>query len=297
VALGVRAAVSDSAILAKARAALSGGPLNGPELLAHVLAVPRASINLAERMLRVLLGDYDEFARQPDGSWRLAEKVGATATIDASLAPLESSFVVVDVETTGGSALHGHRMTEFAAVPVDRGIVGTPYTTLLNPGREIMPMVVSLTGITAAMVRTAPLFPDVADAILASLQGRVFVGHNAGFDWRFTAYELEQARGIKLEGDRLCTVRLVRAVLPHLGRRSLDHVAYYFGVPIHHRHRAYGDATATAHVLVKLLQAACDRGWDTWPALQRGLERRSAKARRRRRSAMPRSIESIPFND
>jgi DNA polymerase-3 subunit epsilon len=296
-AIGVRAGVSDAALLSKARTALARGPLDGPDLLAQMLAMPRASVALAERMLRAFLGEHREFARLTNGAWGLVSAPAAATDAASSLALLETPFVVVDIETTGGSARHGHRMTEFAAVPVHRGVVGAPYTTLLNPDRPVLPMVAAMTGITPSMMRSAPRFPEVADAVFSSMRGRVFVAHNATFDWRFTAHEMERANGTRLDGDRLCTVRLSKAVLPQLSRRSLDHVAYYFGIPIRDRHRACGDATATAHVLVRLLQAACDRGWDTWPALQRRMERGTGKRKRHKRSAMPRSVDSIPFND
>lgn len=290
----VRSALADTVLLTRARAALAGGPRQGPDLLGEVLSAPRASPNLAERLLRALLGEHEEFARDGEGRWCLRSAAETRVAVEDSTPSVKATaFAVVDVETTGGSARNGHRMTEFAAVPVQRGEVGDPYTTLINPERPIPAPIVALTRITPAMVCRAPTFDRIADRILAALRGRVFVAHNAGFDWRFTSFELERARGLQLVGDRLCTVRLARIVMPHLPRRSLDNVARYFGVTIVDRHRAYGDALATARVLTRLLDAAADRGWDTWAALRGRLERRTGR-QKRCRTALPRAVDVDP---
>jgi DNA polymerase-3 subunit epsilon len=143
------------------------------------------------------------------------------------------------------------------------------------------------------MVRAAPRFPEVADAVSQHLADRVFVAHNATFDWRFVCSEMERARGVELRGERLCTVRLMRAVLPQLRRRNLDAVARYFGIEITERHRAGGDAIATAHAFCRLLVVAADDGIGTWSALTERLARRTGRARRRRR-AFPHSMEFDP---
>jgi DNA polymerase-3 subunit epsilon len=141
------------------------------------------------------------------------------------------------------------------------------------------------------MVKDAPLFRDVCDRLLQTMGGHIFVAHNAAFDWRFVTAEVSRASGQRLAGRQLCTVRLARRLLPHLRSRSLDHVAAYYGVDITARHRAAGDAIATAHVLLGLLRDARDRGCESWPALQELVARRKARARRRRPSAMPRSVD------
>ncbi|MGQ0765522.1 MAG: 3'-5' exonuclease [Gemmatimonadota bacterium] len=295
--IGVRSAVADTVLIMRARTALASGPLDEATLLAHVLSMPKSSAALASRMARVLFDDCGEFARSADGQWRLAT-AGLAGEPGTRATPLERlSFVVVDVETTGGGANRGHRITEFAAVPVEGGAVGEPWTSLVNPERAIIPAVARMTGITREMVIAAPCFRDVVPQVLQALQGRVFTGHNVAFDWRFTNMELERAAGRRLHGDRLCTVSLTRAVVPHMGRRSLDHVARYFGVSISDRHRAFGDAIATAKVLTRLLGAAAERGWETWSDLTRRLDGDGNARRRRRRSALPRSVDIIPLND
>jgi DNA polymerase-3 subunit epsilon len=72
------------------------------------------------------------------------------------------------------------------------------------------------------MVRNAPIFAEICDQLLGVLDGRVFVAHNANFDWRFLSMEIERATRRTLSGRRLCTVRMARKLRPGLRRRSLD---------------------------------------------------------------------------
>ena len=201
------------------------------------------------------------------------------------------SYVVVDVETTGGRPWSGDRITEIAAVRVRNGEVQDVFETLVNPQRPIPPFITALTNINWAMVKDAPVFRDICDRLLAFMQGHVFVAHNAAFDWRFVTAEVSRANGHRLSGRQLCTVRLARKLLPTLRSRSLDHVAHHYGITIAARHRAGGDAVATAHVLVRLLRDARERGCESWPALEELVSKRKKRARRGRPSAMPRSMD------
>jgi DNA polymerase-3 subunit epsilon len=88
----------------------------------------------------------------------------------------------------------------------------------------------------------------------------VFVAHNARFDWAFVSTEIERARGLLLQGPRVCTVRLARKLLPDLPRRNLDTVSYHFGIEIEGRHRAAPDAVAAAKCLARLLKLAQGNG-------------------------------------
>src|SRR5690606_27996663 len=133
------------------------------------------------------------------------------------------------------------------------------WETLVNPQRSIPPWITRLTNISWDMVADMPVFADLSDEVLRTLSGHVFVAHNAAFDWGFVSAEVARATGSQLTGSRLCTVRLARRLLPHLPRRSLDFVARYYGIEIEARHRAAGDALATAHVLQRLLADAADR--------------------------------------
>ena len=197
---------------------------------------------------------------------------------------LESlSFAVVDVETTGSMAMAGDRITEVAVTVVRGGHVTDSFETLVNPERPIPACITRLTNITSAMVQSAPTFREVAPRVVEAISGHVFTAHNATFDWRFISAELSRAEGVELAGRKLCTVKLARKLLPQLERRSLDYLALHYGVEIQNRHRAGGDALATAHCLVRLLDEARERGCETWD----DLERYGRRARRRKRRRAP----------
>jgi DNA polymerase-3 subunit epsilon len=197
-------------------------------------------------------------------------------------------YVVVDVETTGGAAERGHRITEFAAVRMSgRGEWLDEYTTLVNPERHIPGFVSRLTRITDAMTARAPRFADVSDRIRSILSGAVFVAHNASFDWRFVSTEMDWAVGEPLCGRVLCTVRLARKVVPEVRRRSLDSLSDFFGFENEARHRAFGDARVTARILARLLERLDELAIERWGELDALLARR---ARRRKRKASPEPV-------
>jgi DNA polymerase III epsilon subunit family exonuclease len=207
-------------------------------------------------------------------------------------APLETlEYAVVDVETTGGGQTRGHRITEIAIVRVDaNGRKTHEFSTLINPGRAIPTAITQITNIDYDMVRVAPRFEDVAHQVRALLEGRVFVAHNAAFDWSFIHGELVRTTGKPLLGRRLCTVRLARKVVPEVRRRSLDALSYFFDVHNEARHRAYGDARATALILRRLLERVWERDIDTWQKLDRFVR---APKPKQKRSALPTAIEDV----
>ena len=202
----------------------------------------------------------------------------------------EIPYLVVDVETTGTGARGDDRITEVAAVLVHEGRVSDLFTSLVNPGRPIPWFITDLTGINDSMVRDAPRFDAIAGELASHLAGRVFVAHNAQFDWGFLSAEFARVTPSPLDdlaAGRLCTVRLARKLLSFLPRRNLDAVAHHYGVSIDGRHRAAGDARATAYVLLGLLKDATKRDIHTWGDLEGMMQARSAAARRSR-SAFPR---------
>lgn len=315
------------ALSSRAADLLASGPLDPLELMRRVCRLDRLRADAAARMAEVLLGTRPEFVQLDDDRWALV-RAGAVVTgppagladaadaesahavaedavpanADAARAQPPASapvpaeallalrFAVVDVETTGGQPGLHDRITEIAIVPVDAGRVGAPWSQLVHPGRAIPPMITALTGISDAMVAQAPRFGEIADEVVGRLDGRVFTAHNASFDRRFVDAELARARGVQLQGVALCTVRLTRRLVPALPRRSLDRVTAHFGIRIVDRHRAGGDAVATAHVLVRLLELAADRGASSWPALVQLLGT-SPRRRGGRSSALPTSVQ------
>jgi DNA polymerase-3 subunit epsilon len=201
------------------------------------------------------------------------------------------SYVVVDLETTGNQHYAGDRIMEVAAVLVRGGKIIDVFETLVNPERPIPQFVQRLTRITWGMVKNAPRFAEIEPELMGILSGNIFVAHNSNFDWRFLSAEVRRASGRELIGRRLCTVRLSKKLLPQLSRRSLDHVAAYYGVRIANRHRAGGDAVATAECLIRLISDAADRGCLTWSDVHSLVGRTSGRRRKKKRSALPRSVD------
>jgi DNA polymerase III subunit epsilon len=207
---------------------------------------------------------------------------------DAAIRALE--YVIVDVETTGGSWGHGHRVTEIAAQRVSgAGIVLDEFRTLVNPERPIPSFISALTNITWDMVSDAPRFGEVAGEVGRVLGGAVFVAHNAPFDWRFVGAELDRA-GVPLTGSSLCTVRLARKVVPEVRSRSLDSLTDFFNIAVTQRHRAYGDVVATTELFRRLLSRLDDLEITRWSELDALLRRR---AKRKKRQANPHSVDEV----
>ena len=269
---------------------LRAGPADSRTLIASVCQLSALPSAVAEHMAMSLLGDHPRFARTPDGAWRLCETpTPAWRAEPVEQEPLLSSlsFAVVDVETTGGRPDSGDRITEIAAVTVRDGVIVDVFETLVNPERSIPPFITRLTNISWEMVREKAPFRDVCEHVLRVLDGNVFVAHNASFDWRFVSAEVARACGREITGRRLCTVRLARRLLPQLRSRSLDWVARHYGVDIEPgmRHRAAGDALATAHCLLRLLDDARGHGCERWSELERFLSTGSPVKKRRGRRA------------
>ncbi|MFM8347188.1 MAG: exonuclease domain-containing protein [Bacteroidota bacterium] len=176
-------------------------------------------------------------------------------------------YAIVDIETTGGHA-GNHRITEVAILHHDGRRVTDRYKTLINPERDIPPFITALTGIDADMVKDAPLFGEIAEELLERLQDRVFVAHNAQFDYGFLKREFEQA-GLQWNTRRLCTVRLSRKIIPGLRSYSLGQLSDHLSVRISGRHRAWGDAEATARIFSILHER------DTAGEIEKALKRNS----------------------
>ncbi len=206
---------------------------------------------------------------------------------DAELDALE--YAVVDCETTGGSPGRGHRVTEIAAIRVDRtGRILDEFASLVNPFRGIPASITRITKIDDAMVADAPAFTDIAPRIQQLLAGAVFVAHNAPFDLRFVEWEMKRGDFGPPKGKVLCTARMARKVMTEMRSRSLDALLHRWGIPCEPRHRAYPDARATVDVLVHLLDRAADQGIGSWTQLGDLLRKRKA---RKKRSSLPTSME------
>ncbi|WP_158798148.1 exonuclease domain-containing protein [Pedobacter sp. L105] len=161
-------------------------------------------------------------------------------------------YAVVDIETTGGFA-SGNGITEIAILIHDGSAVVDTYETLVNPGQDIPFYIQTLTGISNEMVSDAPAFDEVAPKIYELLHDKIFVAHNVNFDFSFVRHQLANA-GFNLASKKLCTVRMSRKVLPGHSSYSLGKLCNALRIPLNARHRAGGDAAATALLLSLLLE-------------------------------------------
>lgn len=162
-----------------------------------------------------------------------------------------STFAVVDIETTGGN-FHQDRIIEVAVV-IHNGVqVVAEYTSLVNPEKPIQPFISRLTGISNKMVKDAPTFEDIAEELADVLKGHVFVAHNVRFDYGFIKASFKRV-GISYRAPHFCTVELSREIFPGYPSYSLGKLSRSMGISVAHRHRAFGDAAATAELLSRMV--------------------------------------------
>ena len=129
-------------------------------------------------------------------------------------------FAFIDLETTGVSP-SVDRITEIGIVLVDGDTTIQEWSTLVDPGIPIPSEIQALTGITNQMVRSAPRFSQLLPTIAQLLDGRIFVAHNARFDYGFIKAEFRRCHD-RFSADVLCTVRLSRALFPQYESHRLD---------------------------------------------------------------------------
>jgi DNA polymerase-3 subunit epsilon len=172
----------------------------------------------------------------------------------AEAVPLQDvTFVVVDLETTGGSP-RDSRITEVGAVRIAGGERLGTFQALVNPLEPIPPYVAHLTGIDDLLVRDQPPIEAVLPSFLEFARGAVFVAHNARFDFSFLNENLRRLDYVALEGPPVCTAKLARRVVwPDVPNVRLKTLAEYFRTGTTPTHRALDDAMACAEVLDGLL--------------------------------------------
>ena len=208
----------------------------------------------------------------------------------------DTTFVVVDLETTGGRANPTEpggsdydAITEIGAVKVRGGVVLGELATLVDPGRSIPPQIIALTGITSAMVCNAPTIDSVLPAFLEFSRGAVLVAHNAGFDIGFLRAAARRCQIAWPRPPVLCTVRLARRVLTRDEAPSvrLAALARLFGAATTPTHRALDDARATVDVLHGLIERVGNQGVHTYTDLRSYLPDVTPAQRRKRFLADP----------
>ena len=164
---------------------------------------------------------------------------------------LLSKLAIVDLETTGITAT-GDRITEIGIVLIEDGEIIEQWQSLINPECRIPLQIQLLTGISDAMVANAPTFAQAAKEVLARLEGRLFVAHNARFDYGFIKNAFRRI-DVAFTAEVLCTVRLSRRLYPEFSAHNLDALIARHKLNAQDRHRALGDA----RIAWRALQAMC----------------------------------------
>lgn len=237
-----------------------GLPVALPELAQRLLSLEEpVSAPLARRIVGAILGLPEDQLRDPIEPARLrpAEEA-AVARVGLECAEI----CVVDLETTGLSA-DDSEILEIGAVRIEALSCTAEFQTLIRPETPTPRRITEITGINDAMLHDAP----TAGAALREFQrwltacpGAPLAAHNARFDTRMLEHGLVRLGLVPPQVPVLCTLKLARRLVPGIGRYNLDHVCAHFGISNRARHRALGDARATARVLIELLQIALSQG-------------------------------------
>lgn len=160
-------------------------------------------------------------------------------------------FAIIDTETTGGRPSED-RIMEIAIIIHNGKRVIESFSTLVNPQKSINPFVSGMTGITESMVQDAPLFEEISQKIWELTVNKIFVAHNVRFDYSMLRNEYKRL-GLNFTRQQLCTVRLSRKFFPGLPSYSLGNLCESLGIILNNRHRALGDAEATALLFEKII--------------------------------------------
>ncbi len=161
-------------------------------------------------------------------------------------------YSVVDIETTG-NGYKGQKITEISVLVFDGKKIINEFTSLVNPEQKIPAFITNLTGITDAMVRSAPKFYEIAKKVEEITKDTIFVAHNVNFDYNIIHDEFKSL-GFDFKRKKLCTVRLSRKLIPGLSSYSLGNICTAEGIEISARHRAKGDAEATVELFKRLIE-------------------------------------------
>ena len=148
-------------------------------------------------------------------------------------------LVFVDLETTGANFAND-RIIEIGLVEVDAD-GAREWSALVNPEQPISSFITGLTGIDDSMVESAPRFAELAPEVLERLRGRLFIAHNARFDYGFLKREFKRLE-IDFRAPSVCTVKLSRRLFPQHHRHNLDSLVERHGIAVSGRHRALADA-------------------------------------------------------
>ena len=209
------------------------------------------------------------------------------ATIEDLGRPLvRTTFVVLDLETSGGAPHLGARITEIGAVKVRGGEVLGKFQTFINPGTPIPSFITELTGINDAMVSSSPRIAEVFPILLEFLGAEnetIFVAHNAPFDLSFLKAAASASEYKWPKFTVIDTAKLARRVLSRdeVVNCKLGTLAEFFNASVSPTHRALDDALATVDVLHALIGRVGSMGITTLEELQDFSNRKSSTRSRK----------------
>ncbi|WP_429970928.1 helicase C-terminal domain-containing protein [Fructilactobacillus sp. Tb1] len=163
-----------------------------------------------------------------------------------------TTYAVVDMETTGTSIKQGAHIIQFSVSFVKNNQVIDSYSTYINDGVKVSTEISELTGITNETIKDAPTFDQVAPTIYKKLKNTVFVAHNVNFDFPFLNTYLEQVGYPELDIPAIDTVSLTQIFFPTLDSYRLSDLSKHFNITHEHPHSSESDAAATAILLVKI---------------------------------------------
>ena len=247
--------ISDSALVPETFDLLrkNGGRTAFTEIVDVVFRLAHADEELAASLVGDLVRGDPRFSIQTDH----------LAIVDDSPEdrPLnEIDFVVLDVEAIGARNVPA-RIIELGAYRLRSGKITDEFQTLINPGVPLPRFITALTGITDAMVADAPKFAEIVGSWLDFSGDAVLVAHNSMFDLPLLNQEIARVfPGCRMRNAELCTVKLARRIMRNLESHSLDALAEHFAFEVPERHRAAGDAKATAQILLRLLDQLESQG-------------------------------------
>lgn len=164
---------------------------------------------------------------------------------------MKRRYSIVDIEATGGNHKSG-KIIEIGVVDVVNGASAKKFSQLVNPKQSIDSFVSKLTGISDKDVAGKPVFESIAEKLYQQIKDSVFVAHNVSFDYAFLKTEFKKA-GIEYSAKHLCTIELSKELIPDEPSYSLGKLCKSLGIDAEDRHRALGDAEATALLFEYLL--------------------------------------------
>jgi len=160
----------------------------------------------------------------------------------------QPSIIVLDFETSGMAPDRGDRVIEVGAVRISEGRIVERFQSLMNSGLSVSPFIESYTGITNAMLRSAPDSREVMRAFARFVGNSPLVAHNASFDSRFLAAEWARV-GLACVQEFACSMLVARRVYPDAPNHKLETLVRYKNLPVEGSfHRALADAEMTAHL-------------------------------------------------